>query len=149
VAHRAIWQCVAAPKETLKEIKARLLPVGKVAPDTIAQLIRELDDDDFEIRERASRDLRSHLEAAEASLRLHISLPSCSAEQRRRVQALLPQLEQSHVLQERAVTVLEHLETGEARQLLESLAAGAEGALLTAEARRALERLSGQHVPFP
>jgi hypothetical protein len=40
------------------------------------------------------------------------------------------------------VAVLEHVGTAEARQLLDQLAAGAEGAFLTREARAALDRLA-------
>ena len=42
---------------------------------------------------------------------------------------------------QRAVMVLEQIGTPEARQLLEKLSKGAEGALLTEEARAALKRL--------
>jgi hypothetical protein len=41
----------------------------------------------------------------------------------------------------RAITVLEYAATPEAKQLLEDLARGAEGALMTEETRKAVERL--------
>ncbi len=48
------------------------------------------------------------------------------------------------IRQLRAVEVLEHLATDDARKLLDKLAGGARDALLTREAKAARERLSRQ-----
>ncbi len=70
-----------------------------------------------------------------------------SEEARRRMESILrkprpPSPETVQVI--RGVEVLEHIGTPEARQLLESLAEGAPEAVLTREAKGALERLIQQ-----
>jgi hypothetical protein len=73
---------------------------------------------------------------------------------RQRVEELLQKLaglplpaEQARLV--RAVEVLEHIGTAQAREVLRTLAAGAPGALLTREAQGALARLAGRLLTFP
>jgi hypothetical protein len=68
---------------------------------------------------------------------------------RKRVERLLNRLDSPVTSPDRlrvlrAVELLEHLDTKESRQLLESYAKGAPGAGLTLEAQAALERLKSQ-----
>jgi HEAT repeat protein len=73
-------------------------------------------------------------------------------ETRRRVEELLSRLKRDAVLtgedlrRFRAIEVLEKIDTPEARQLLQTLARGADSAWLTREAKRTLERLEA-HAP--
>jgi len=62
-------------------------------------------------------------------------------EVQRRVESLLTKLEQTSVRSLRAVEVLEYIGSPEAKNVLETLATGAEGARLTKEAKASLERL--------
>jgi RNA polymerase sigma factor (sigma-70 family) len=93
----------------------------------------------------AERQLGKLEELAEPALR-KAAADSASAEVRRRAETLLTKLETAvpaagTVQALRAVEVLERIGTPEARQLLQTLAAGAPEALPTREAKGALERL--------
>jgi hypothetical protein len=102
-------------------------------------------------RERATAELQQLGEQAEPALRKALAAKP-SLEVTRRLQALLDRVErqtltaaQLHAL--RAVEVLEHVGTAEARTVLRSLAAGAPAARLTREAKASLQRLS--HLATP
>ena len=77
-------------------------------------------------------------------------------EARRRAEALLALLPEGPLGRteeerrwDRALLVLERLDTPRARQLLRSLAAGDEGAWLTQEAKKTLERLTRRSPAAP
>jgi hypothetical protein len=147
-AGRAVWTLTAAGPSTVSFLKARLPPAtARVPPEMVARFIADLDAGDFHIRERARRELEKLGESCEPALRQAL-VKQPSLEMRRRVQRLLSQLEEERkepsgeVLRiVRAVEVLEHIGTREARQVLETLAAGAPGPYRTREAQAALERL--------
>jgi hypothetical protein len=74
-----------------------------------------------------------------------------SLELRRRAQQLLDELDTATLSGERlrgvrAVAVLEHIGSAEARKLLDTLASGAPEALRTQEAKAALARLRSKRV---
>jgi RNA polymerase sigma factor (sigma-70 family) len=143
-AHKAIWLLAAAPKQSLPLLRETLKPVP--APDAarIPRLIKELDDDNFETREKASAELEKVGEPAAAALRKALDgMPS--AEMRIRITMLLDGIAgkatSADVLrQKRAMEVLEHIGGPEAKALLEELAKGAPEAGLTQEAKDALKR---------
>lgn len=119
-----------------------------VAPDRgrIARLVVDLDSNQFEVRDRATRELEQLADLAEPTLRKAF-LGQPSLELRRRVEQLLEKLrgpianpEQLQAL--RSVEILEHIGTPEAQQVLEKLAAGAAEARLTQEAKASLIRLA-------
>jgi hypothetical protein len=100
------------------------------------------------VRDKATRELESLGEVAgpvlQGALRGQPSL-----EVRRRVERLLELLHEQLPTEERlralrALQVLEHIGTPEARQVLESLAKGAPAARLTREAVASLKRLGGK-----
>ena len=103
-----------------------------------------MDNDDFAVRERATRELEGVTELAVPAL--HAALEkNPSAELRRRAERLLERLteaprDQWPVL--RAIEVLERAGTPQARRVLEGLAEGAPKARLTREAKASLERLT-------
>ena len=123
-------------------------PVPKPDPVRVAALIRDLDSDDFETREKATRELALFGDVAAPALRE--AAKSSSPETRRRANELLAPLEswrypltKGEALRSvRAIEVLEHSGTAEARQLLKALASGAAEHHLTREAAAALRRLN-------
>jgi RNA polymerase sigma factor (sigma-70 family) len=140
-AHRALWTLVAAPKQTLPYLKARLL-VRAADPQRIDRLLAELDDKQFKVREDAGTQLASLGQSAEAALRKVLE-GKPSLEVRLRVQGLLDKLGPSASLRPaRVAAVLEQIGTVQARQLLETLAQDAPDPELRQQAQAALTRLA-------
>jgi hypothetical protein len=127
-----------------------LAPVPRVEEKRLRQLIAELDDDDFTVREKATAELEKLAEAAEPALRKAVE-DAASAEVRQRAKALVDKLEGKSAGERwrrlRALEVLEQAGTPEARQLLEKLAEGAPEARFTQEARASLRRLARRTPP--
>ncbi|HEY7428577.1 MAG TPA: WD40 repeat domain-containing protein, partial [Gemmataceae bacterium] len=133
-------------EQTVNLLRKRLLrPAVAVDPARLNRLVAELDDDSFSIRERASRELAALEESAIPALR-RAQANAPSVEVARRVKDLLAKLDKpglcsAELASLRAVEVLEHLGTFEARQLLAELGKEAGDTLLTREARVSLQRL--------
>lgn len=152
-AHRAIWSLVAA-RQLIPWLRDHLKPVP--APDArrIAQLIADLDSDTFAVREKATRELEVMGETAESALR-KVLADKPSLEVRRRIEPMVKDLERlpasslSALRDWRALEVLEHLGTPEARQLLQHLTDGVPEARLTREAKAALQRLATKGNTMP
>jgi len=144
-AYQAVLDLSAAPADSVAFLKEKLRPAVAVDPKRIAGLIAKLDDDDFDVREEATRELEKIADLARPSLnKAHEE--TRSVEVKRRTDTLLQgayfSLASSEVLRAvRAVEVLEASATPEARQLLETLAKGAPAARLTEQAQSALERI--------
>jgi RNA polymerase sigma factor (sigma-70 family) len=137
---------LASAKQTVPYLRERLQPVTPVDPKIIQQLIADLDSDNFQTRSKATKELEKLGEAALPALR-EVLAGKAALETRQRVEPILTKLtsgvltvEQVRIV--RAVEVLERLATPEARQLLQTLADGAPGAVPTQHARAALSRLS-------
>jgi len=144
-ADRASWALISRPGEAVPRLKALLQPVKESDAKPVTKLIAELDDDKFEIRERASDELGKMGESAAGRLREALK-NNPSAEQRRRVEELLARLKNKgpdgeSLRATRAVAVLERIGSKEAREVLNGLARGAPDAPLTRDARAALQRL--------
>jgi RNA polymerase sigma factor (sigma-70 family) len=146
-ANRAIWLLIAAPRQALQLFKQRIKPVGSPSADVsekVARLLVEMDSEEFAAREKATTALEKLGKEAEAPLRKALR-DNLSAEVRRRVSTELHRREQQEVGEWtaclRALEVLEHLGTAEARNLLETVAGGEPTARLTQEARAVLKRL--------
>jgi WD40 repeat protein len=144
-AGQGILRLTLAPKQVTPFLQERLKPVVPVDPKIINQLIADLDSDSFQARSKASDDLAKLGDLAVPPLRKLLAAQP-SLESRRRAETLLEKLtagilsgEQIRLV--RAVEVLEKLGPAEARKLLETLAAGAPGALSTREAQMVLERM--------
>jgi hypothetical protein len=119
-----------------------------VDPQHIDRLIADLDADRSAVREKAMRELERAGRAAESALAKALK-SNPSAEQRRRLRALLEPLEQTDSPSEalrrlRALEVLERIATPEAIEVLQVLARGTPEARLTQEAQAALQRLAGR-----
>ena len=143
-AYRAAWELTNSTPSTVARLRDRLKPVAAVAQTKrIEALVRKLDSDEQQARKSAYEDLEEL--GAVAELALTRALKSGpSLEGRRRLEGLLARvskLTQQRLRQLRAIMALERAATPEARQLIKSLAEGEDGAWLTEQARKALERL--------
>jgi RNA polymerase sigma factor (sigma-70 family) len=143
-ADQAIWALVAAPKQALSLVQKSLPPAPAPDPAWIA-LVKDLGSEQFAVRDKASRALEVLEEQAYPLLQRALA-DSPTLEMRRRLERLLDRLKYpltspTTLRQLRAVEVLEHIGTAQARQVLQDLAQGAPGARLTDEAKAALRRL--------
>jgi hypothetical protein len=143
-AYRAIWDMTAAPRETVAFLRERPRRVEPPEEKEVARWLRDLDSPDFVTRQQASEELAKFGGLVEPALRKALS-GQPPLETRRRIRQLLEQLaggpSGAELRMLRAVEVLEHIGTPEARALLESLAGGAAGARLAQTAGVALRRL--------
>ncbi len=145
-ANAAVWELAAAPRDAVPFLRRRLTPAEAPAGATpLARLIADLDSDAFADREKASAELTRRGRAALPALRKALE-EDPSLEARRRLEKLVRGLEQTEPSAEewrarRAVRVLEHAGTAEAKKLLEELGGGSAEAPRTQEAKAALERL--------
>ncbi|HYT88598.1 MAG TPA: PQQ-binding-like beta-propeller repeat protein [Gemmataceae bacterium] len=145
-AFRAAADLVAVPAQSVPFLCERLKPVAGVPPQSIVNHIKDLNNVQFEAREKARRALEKMGDLAEPALRQTLE-EKPSLEARRRVEQLLEKLDRAtrspeRVRAVRAVAILERAGTTAAREHLAQLAAGAPGGCLTEEARSALERLA-------
>jgi hypothetical protein len=145
-AHRVMGRLLAVPEEALALCADHLQPAppNEIGRGQVKQWLVELDSDSFARRDHAYRSLERLGPFAELALREALS-GELSVEVRRRVGDLLGKLERGapgpkELQLLRAVEVLEHLGSP-ARALVATLARGADEALLTQEARRALARM--------
>src|SRR5262249_33925892 len=108
----------------------------------VARLLKDLDSDEFDVREKASEQLEKLGAGIEPNLREALK-GEPTEEARTRVQQILGRMESgSSVRGSRALEVLERIGSPEAKEVLQSLAKGASEALLTKEAQASLERLA-------
>jgi hypothetical protein len=139
---RTLW---AHPAEGVPLLAERLKPVPAPDADRIWKLLSDLDARAFAVRQQATAELEKIGDLAVPALRDALA-KGAALESRQRMEQLLRKLTlrtpQGEVIRGlRAVEVLEHAGTAEARQLLRALAGGAEGARLTETARESLARL--------
>ncbi len=151
-AHDAIWQLAAAPELALPMLKERL---PKVAPeslsaealvDRVAKLLLDLDHDEYEVREKATREL---IDIGARGLRAvrQANATTKSREVRRRTEEIAAKVlgqtvtRPEEIVLARGVEVLQQLTTREARELLETWAKGPATSPLAEESRAALMML--------
>jgi hypothetical protein len=106
--------------------------------------VADLDNPGYEVRETATKKLAHLAELAEPTLRAGLAARP-TLEQQRRIELILARLSQpisdpGKLRALRCVEVLAAIGTAEAIELLQALAAGAEGAYETREAGAALQR---------
>jgi hypothetical protein len=152
-AYRAVWTLAAAPQQVLPLLQKHLQPAAAIDGQRTARLIADLESDEFTTREKATAELVKLGRVAVPALR-KVLTSQPSLETRRRVEQILTKLKEGAPPPEqlralRAVEVLEHTGTAEARRLLATLAKGAPEAQLTQEAKASLERLAGRDAKTP
>lgn len=147
-AYAAVWQLVAARPQSVPFLAGKLAPAAPADRDQIEKLIAKLDSARFGEREAASLELERIGKRIGAQMWDAQQRPNLSAEQRRRLSALLTKWGNATIPPEtlrsiRAVAALEYIGDDEAKKLLERLHRGDPAARLTVEAGESLERLKG------
>jgi WD40 repeat protein len=150
-AHQAIWALVLGKDQSVSFLDQHLVAVPPPDKDKIKQLIADLDNNRFTIREEAVKALRDMEELAHPALKKAMEdKPSPQVRQ------LLQQLLDSRLYQNpknlqayRAIVVLEQIGTVKSTVLLEKLQIGCPEARLTQEARAALKRLNKELISKP
>jgi len=145
-AYPSLVKLLEAPEQVVPFLGEHLRPVPVVAPKRIAELLTDLDSDDFAVRERATEELKRLGELAEEAVRKALE-DRPSLEARRRLSEIVADLKPPLLTPERlqtlrALEVLERMDTPAARQLLERLSQGAPEAWLTREAKAGWQRLA-------
>jgi WD40 repeat protein len=144
-AYRAITTLAQHPDETRSFLKASLLKTPNAHPKVISQLISDLDDNQFAVREKASTELGKLGYLAGPALRqaLHSAR---SPEAEYRLKLLLNKLEDeaadmARIRVLRSIEALERMGEGEAVRALHDIQTSGEG-FLKEEAQASLERLA-------
>jgi WD40 repeat protein len=144
-AYRAMAELARRPDQAEGLLKDKLGAGPRVNAEQLARLIAALDSDDFDTREKASKELAGLGRLAEVALNKALD-GTPSAEAKRRIQDLLGKLDRKaddpeERLLLRVIEVLERLATPEAQRLLDKLAKEATGAGAAREAKASMERL--------
>jgi len=144
-AYRAAWRLLGAKDRGVALLRDHTKPVPVPDDKLVQRLIRDLDAQRFATREAASRELARLGNIVEPSLRAALARKP-PPETRRRLKDILAELKAPApdalaVAASRAVQVLECIESPDAREVLQALAAGAPGASVTRHAKAALQRL--------
>ncbi len=146
VAYRAVRQLAAAGGESTAALKERLKTAPEGIDRRLAKLIVDLDDNAFEVREKASAALQRLEGTAAPALRRALETTE-SAEVRTRARRVLGRLKDSaepptaELIRLRALEAVANMGTPEARELLKELANGDADDRVTLEAEAALKRL--------
>ncbi len=137
-AYRVLCTLGTSP-EGVKTIRDRLPPARAADAAQVARLVAALDAEDFEEREKATRELATLGEGAEPLLRKELD-GTPSPERRRRLTQLRDNLSSEWLRTRRALEALELGETPEGAEALRALAGGDPDARLTRAAKEALGR---------
>jgi RNA polymerase sigma factor (sigma-70 family) len=151
-APRAAQTLLGAGGQAVGFLKERLRPAAAIDGKRIDRLLADLDSDQFEVREKAARELEELGDGVEPALRKALA-GRPSLELRRRAEEVLQALDPSRSPERlrgvRAVEVLELVGTAEGRRVLETVAKGAADARLTREAKASLQRLNDRRATTP
>jgi WD40 repeat protein len=146
-AYEAMLQLYAAPVAGVGLLKEQVkpAPLPALTEEQIVQLIRDLDNDKFAVRDKAHKALAEVGPGAAELLRKALA-DKPSQEKKKRLETLLAMAEQRKLTPEllqglRAIEALECIASGEARQILANVASGLPASRLTQQARAALNRL--------
>jgi WD40 repeat protein len=144
-AHKAVWTLALHPGDAEKLLKGKVKQGTAVGDKEIARFVKDLDADDFDVRERAVKALAALGDRAVPALEKVLE-GNPSVELRKRITDLLDRYRRGEVDPDRAraaraLEVLERLGTAEAKALLEEVAKGPAEAWETQDAKRALDRL--------
>jgi hypothetical protein len=140
----ALSSMLQGPEQSVAFLKKRLQPAKIIDDKDLAKLIADLDSENFDDRQAASRRLTELHERAEAALKGALK-DSSSLELTRRLRELLDRLEipmpaSPTLRQLRAIEVLENLATPAAWDCIRVMADGAPEAYETRAAKAALKR---------
>jgi WD40 repeat protein len=141
-AQQAIWTLAFAPRQSMPLLKERLLATP-VPLEKIAKLAADLDNGSFAIRQKAAEALEKMGGAAEFGVRKLLA-GNPTLEVQRRLSQFLAKREKEPLRKLRAIEVLEHIGTPEARQVLEAVAVSAANPLVGEAAELASKRLASR-----
>jgi hypothetical protein len=144
-AYEAISALAGSPEQAIALFRERLRPAASPNVQRISALIADTNNGQYAVRQAASYELQRLGEEAESHLMRAVREP-VSLESKRRAERVLQKLEAGGLSADtlrglRAVEVLERVANPEARQMLETLAAGAPDTRLTLEAQASLRRM--------
>jgi hypothetical protein len=146
-AQKAVFTLAAGAQQSIRYLRNKAKPAEATRTEKLtAKLIRDLDDDAFEVRERATTQLFA-LGKETAWLIRRAAESATSVEVRTRlatvVNTISPILEPSgdQLQDARIIEVLEYIGSADARDLLAKLAGGDESALTSQLAKEAIGRL--------
>jgi RNA polymerase sigma factor (sigma-70 family) len=144
-AGRAIWTLTADPKRAVPFVVERLRALPRADPQRIPKLIADLDSPIFKVRDSAENNLVALGKLAVSNLREALARQP-ALEVKLRIEKIIEKREapvqSPEILRTlRALEVLEHVGTVEARQALETFARQGPEVYLEQEARAAAERL--------
>jgi hypothetical protein len=145
-AYRASSALIRTPQLALPFLEKHVKPAAAADDKLVRKLIEELDDESFEVREKAERQLGASRRKWEAQLKAALAKDPPD-EARTRLQRILDAPAETvqvpdRLRELRALQILEAIDNNEARRLLRTLAGGAADAELTREARATLDRLT-------
>jgi RNA polymerase sigma factor (sigma-70 family) len=147
-ADHAIWDLAAAPEQALALLRKLLKPAVPADAKRVSRLLADLDSKNFTARKQAAADLEQLAELVEPALRRALA-DRPTPEVARQLEGLLEKAERAVLSPRgealrvvRALEVLEHIGSPEARAFVEALAAGAPEAGLMREAKTTLQRLA-------
>lgn len=151
-AYQSIGVLIRAREQTVAWLKERLESAKAIDRKQVSQKIAELDSPAFAVRESASEQLAQWRQLVEPELRAALQIDP-SVEVQRRIKKLLDQppevLTPETIRRLRAIQVLEHIGSVDARQILERVSGGAATARETQEAKASLERLAKRITAEP
>jgi WD40 repeat protein len=140
-AHKALWALAGAGDKAVHFLAGRVKAARPANTERVPKLLAALDSDKFTVREQASEELAAMGKVIVPLLEKHLAT-NPSEEVRRSVEKLLARGHSAPIRQGlRAVQVLEAVGTLDAAEVLRKLAAGAELADITMDAKAALSRL--------
>ena len=150
----ALGRLLRSAEQTLPLLREKVKPAAPIAADRVARLVADLDSNQFEVRDKATKELEAAGEPAAGPLRKVLVERKPSLEMRQRIEGILQQLEGFVVSPERlrvlrALEALEHLGTPEDHAVLKAVAGGVPESRITQEAKAALERLARRAPAMP
>jgi WD40 repeat protein len=142
----AICQLADTPTEAMNLLELRLKEEPPADKDEIEKWIKELDHDQFRVRDKATAELHKLGRQAEAAIEQALGA-SPSMEAQKRLNEIKARLSESALTNDelrivRSVEILERIGSTQARAILERLAGGAASGVTAQAAKRALGRLS-------
>jgi hypothetical protein len=152
-AYRAVLRLAAAPGPAAELLQTRLKPAAGADSKAVDKLLLDLEDDDFDTREKATEQLAALGPSAEPLLQIALRRgPSFDAKKRiERILGLAARrpISPDQIRERRAVEALERMGSQEARELLQNLAKGAEESTTTQDAKAALARVEKRRTDKP
>jgi WD40 repeat protein len=147
LAYRAMLAMLARPHETIPWLAKKLVAKARPVDTVLAELIRQLDNDDFAVRRGASHQLEELEEFALAPLDA-ASRDSGHPERAKHATDLVQNLQSgllpTRLAASRAIEVLERIGSSDARKILQFLAQADPVLRTTQEARDSLKRLDNR-----